>query len=108
MAQEETKPIHAVLFQSGSGWVAQCLEHDIATQAPTLDGLLLELERILVAHVVAAAEEHHPPFDDLPKAPRRFWEMYEAHREHRFTCNPAEVPTSLLQAVPRLEAAWAR
>jgi hypothetical protein len=46
--------IRAVAFEHGDHWVAQCLEHDIATQARTLDSLLDELERILAAYILDA------------------------------------------------------
>lgn len=72
--------IHAVAFQTGSNWVAQCLEYDIATQASSLDSLLEELKRILAAQVCASAPEGMDPFSDIPKAPRRFWEMYRRAR----------------------------
>jgi hypothetical protein len=67
--------IRAVAFEHGDHWVAQCLEYDIATQAKTLDDLLYELERILVAHVMGA--EGANPFAAIPKAPQSFWRMYE-------------------------------
>jgi hypothetical protein len=69
--------LRAVAFQSGSNWVAQCLEYDIATQAETLDDLPYELERILVAHILVGRKEGLLPFAEIPKAPRRFWEMYK-------------------------------
>src|SRR5438270_10544232 len=71
--------IRAVAFERGDHWVAQCLEYDIATQAKTLDDLLYELERILVAHLMGA--EGADPFANIPKAPQRFWRMYETAEE---------------------------
>ena len=68
---------HAVAFKNGDWWVAQCLEYDIATQARTLDALLYELDRILVAHFLVAEEEGLEPFADIPQAPQRFWQMYK-------------------------------
>jgi predicted RNase H-like HicB family nuclease len=69
--------IRAVLFQEEGWWVAQCLEHDIAAQARTRDDLLYELERILVGHFFISAEKGKIPFANLPRAPRRYWVMYE-------------------------------
>jgi hypothetical protein len=68
--------IHAVAFRSGSCWVAQCLEYDIATQAKSLCELLYEVERILAAHFIVAKQEGVAPFAGIPKAPKRYWEMY--------------------------------
>lgn len=69
--------IRAVLFQSHGWWVAQCLEYDIATQARTQADLLYELERIIVGHFLVSAEMGRRPFERLPRAPRRYWEMYD-------------------------------
>ena len=84
--------IHAVAFQHGEWWVAQCLEYDIATQARTLDDLLLEVERILFAHVVVAKKEGIEPFASIPKAPKRFWQMYRTARTKLTPVEPARLP----------------
>ena len=72
--------IHAVAFHSEDCWIAQCLEYDICSQAPTLYELLTEVERELEAHVIVARAEGIEPFAGVPKAPRRFWEMYKNGR----------------------------
>lgn len=69
--------IRAVLFQEEGWWVAQCLEYDIAAQARTQDDLLYELERILVGRIQISAAKGRQPFENLPKAPSRYWAMYE-------------------------------
>jgi hypothetical protein len=74
-ADQDDAQIHAVAFEHGGRWVAQCLEYDIATQASTLDDLLYEFERILVAHILGA--DGADPFANLSPAPRSFWEMYD-------------------------------
>jgi hypothetical protein len=81
--------IRAVAFENGDHWVAQCLEHDIATQARTLDELLYELERILVAHMVGAGAA---PFATIPKAPQAFWQMYEAAVTRVSSVKRAQLP----------------
>lgn len=43
-------------------WVAQCIEFELATQAPTLDELLVEVRRIVHAHVQACAAEGIEPW----------------------------------------------
>jgi hypothetical protein len=72
--------IKVVAFKEGDWWVAQCLDYDIATQARTLPDLVGEVERILMAHWAVGAQEGVEPFANLPRAPRRFWELYEAAR----------------------------
>ena len=69
--------ISAVLFQDGEWWCAQCLEYDIAAQAPTLSELRYELERVLATHIAASEEQDQHPFETLNAAPQKFWEMFE-------------------------------
>jgi hypothetical protein len=69
--------IRAVLFQEEGWWVAQCLEYDIAAQARTQADLLYELERLLVGRILISAKKGRQPFENLPKAPSRYWTMYE-------------------------------
>lgn len=100
-------PIHAVAFPNGGRWVAQCLEYDIATQAETLDALLYEIQRILVAHVVVAERENLEPFADLPKAPKRFWEMYERALSPVKPAPRPELLPGVSEKIPQLELKFA-
>jgi hypothetical protein len=79
--------IRAVLFQEEGWWVAQCLEYDIAAQARDQSDVLYELERILAGRCLLSASKGRLPFEGLPRAPRRYWVMYE---------QAAPVPTSAL------------
>lgn len=68
-----------ILFieEPGKGkWSAQVLEHDIATQADSLQDLFFEVERILVSYIALAAAEGRVPFEDIPPAPRKYWDVY--------------------------------
>jgi len=69
--------VSAVLFQDGEWWCAQCLEYDIAAQAPTLSELRYELGRVLAAHVAASEELGQDPFETMSAAPQKFWDMFE-------------------------------
>lgn len=66
-----------VVFQEGEWVAAQCLEYDIATQARTLDDLVHEVQRIIVGHIATSRKFHKRPFDGVPEAPRKFWDMFE-------------------------------
>jgi hypothetical protein len=92
MENHEEHAVRAVAFRNGRNWVAQCLEYDIATQAKTRGALLCELDRILTAHLLMAEKEGTSPFKGIPRAPKRFWEMYRAARSkvhHRPTVEVA-------------------
>jgi hypothetical protein len=68
----------SVLFiEEPRGWSAQVLDYDIATQAASLEELFYEVERILLAYIALAAEEKHAPFEGIPPAPKKYWEVFE-------------------------------
>ena len=74
----KTIRIRAVLFHEAGWWCAQCLEYDIATQARTIPELKDELEHILSIQVELARERGQEPFAIFPKAPERYFQMYDA------------------------------
>jgi hypothetical protein len=78
--------IRAVMFQDSSFWCAQCLEHDVAVQAETVDELVVALADTLSAYVELAATEGREPFADMPPAPIEFEDMFR--RAHEFKARP--------------------
>jgi len=72
--------LRVLFIEEEGGWSAQVLEHDIATQADTLQELFYEVERILVSHVALAAAEGRPPFNGIPPAPRKYWDVFKRSR----------------------------
>ena len=71
--------LRVVVVQEGKWLSAQCLEYDIATQARTLDDLAYELQRI-ICHIATSRTLNKEPFEGLPKAPQKFWDMFERSR----------------------------
>ena len=69
--------LRAVIFRDGDWWVAQLLEYNLATAARSLEAIPAELERFLTVQIVGSLEAGVEPFEDLPKAPQRFWDLYE-------------------------------
>lgn len=89
------------MFKSGDLWVGQCLEYDIAAQAKTLKELSYQLERALVGHLMIARDNGMEGFQNVPKAPARYWQMFEdglkveTPQTHRFQVTglpPVELP----------------
>jgi hypothetical protein len=74
--------LHAVVFQRGEWWIAACLEHCFVTQARTEEALLADLERIIKTHIILERERGKEPFVSVPKAPKRFWQMYRDAAAH--------------------------
>ena len=63
--------------QQDSWCSAQCLEWDIAVQAQGVEKTLLELHRVLKGHIAISEKMNIPPFKKLPKAPKKFWDLFE-------------------------------
>ena len=71
----------SVLFIEGDGWwSAQCLEHDIAAQAKTLNALFYEMERVLVSQLAIDEELGRKPFEGIGRAPKKYWEAFRRSR----------------------------
>ncbi|HEX4498990.1 MAG TPA: hypothetical protein VIE43_25155 [Thermoanaerobaculia bacterium] len=81
-AQPREIRLHAVIYQSGEWWIAACLEHCFVTQARTEEALLVDLERIIKTHIFLETERGRDPFVSIPRAPQRFWKMYEDAAAH--------------------------
>lgn len=68
--------VRTVIFREGDWWVAQCLEFDLAAQAKTVKDLAYEIQRVIVGHMVVCKQEGIRPFEHLPKAPDKYWDMF--------------------------------
>jgi hypothetical protein len=73
-----TYKLSVLFIEDSLGWSAQVLEYDIATQADTLQALFHEVERILVAYVALAHADGRQPFEGIPRAPEKYWEVFKA------------------------------
>ena len=82
-------------------WSAQCLDHDIATQAKTLPELYYELHRLILGHLIISVELQREPFAGLPKAPQKFWDIYRQSSYHlQVKRNPFRVPQKFAGRMP--------
>lgn len=75
----ESLSIRAVVFQEEDGWIAQCLEYDLCTSAKDRKELTRKLASQLRLQIVLDLAKGKKPFQDLPRAPQRFWEMYSGN-----------------------------
>jgi hypothetical protein len=77
MAMKMT-PIHVrvVVFKEGDSYIAQCLEYDICTQAKSPKELQKRFALNLFSNV-AVCMELGKPLTDIPRAPQRYWKMFE-------------------------------
>lgn len=95
----EKMDVRAVVFKSGDHWMVQCLEFDVAAQATSVKDVTYQFERAMVAHMVIARENNMEPFTNVPKAPKRYWKMFEdgiqlaPAKTHTFIVNESARPS---------------
>lgn len=73
------KPFKLVVFKAEDSdfWNAQCLEVDIGAQAKTVEDVLYELQRALIGHVFLSKKLGVEPFENIPQAPEKIWELWK-------------------------------
>ena len=78
MAGETNQPttLHFVLFEEEGAWVAMCLERYIGAQGSTKEEAMRGLQIVYRAELDLSLERTGQPFDDIPRAPEKFWGMY--------------------------------
>ena len=68
--------LDVVVLKGNGVLVAQCLQHDIAVQAPSDDLLRERFVRAVQLRLAEDEEKARAPLSTVPQAPRRFWDMY--------------------------------
>lgn len=86
---EKKEVIRAIVYREGSEWVAQCLEVDIAAQAPDLKQLQERLEATLVLEAQQSKGPDGRPFKGIDPAPEHFQKMWETRAGALKPVNPA-------------------
>ena len=59
------------------GWVAQCLEYDIAAQGQTIDVVKKRFRHTLIGQILVDIKHGKEPLEGIKKAPREFWKQFE-------------------------------
>ena len=80
MSQE---PLKLVIYREEGGWVARCLQHDIAAYGKTSDEAKKELRYLIFGYVIACVEHSERPFQHAVPAPGEFWEMFGEASEYQ-------------------------
>lgn len=88
-------------FVGGEGhWIAQCLEYDIAAQGGTLKKAQYEWQLALAARFASAQQLGLHPLEGLPKAPQKFWMLYDEEAQ------PID-ETAVVRVIAELSGPWA-
>jgi len=89
----------------GTEWyVAQVLEHDIATQARSINELSYEIQRMIVGHILCCEQEGIDPWL-VQSAPKAYEDMYVAS-EHDWTVDITRGKTDEQLKLPLPELAF--
>jgi hypothetical protein len=68
--------LNFLLSQDEHGWTGRCLEYHFVTEADTLPGLMYELQRTMVGHLVISQTQGIEPFAGLSRAPDPYWAQF--------------------------------
>jgi hypothetical protein len=69
--------VSVLIRNEGRGWVAQCLEYDIAAQGETIADAKAALERTFVSQVAIDFAFGIPALSQVAAAPREYWRLFE-------------------------------
>lgn len=71
-----TLTVSVLLLHEEGGWVAQCLEVDVAAQGKTIAEAKSALERTFVGQIVLDLKNGRQPLEAIGPAPGEYWEMF--------------------------------
>ncbi|MGH7038502.1 MAG: type II toxin-antitoxin system HicB family antitoxin [Stellaceae bacterium] len=69
--------VSVVIYPEGDVWIAQCLEYDIVSQGETIQDVQDRLTQNIAATLSVYADNGKNSLEDIPPAPKKFWEMFE-------------------------------
>lgn len=74
----DSRQIRAVIFQDEGVWIAQCIDYDIAAQAPTLSDVRRRLMMTINLERDYTLEKTGEEFGGIAPAPQYFHKLYHA------------------------------
>lgn len=92
-----------------SGWVAQCLEFDIAAQGKSIKDAQNAFERVLAGQVMLDMQNNRRPFTGIGQAPKEYWDMFEASErltDRRPFRLPPGIPPAFMLAAAQERRVW--
>ena len=96
--------LSVLLINDGNGYTAQCLQYDIAAQGETIKEAQSAFEYAITAEVGYLSETQRT-LEDLPSAPKHFWDLFEeASLLAPISSPPMRVPSSITSILNSLFA----
>ena len=96
--------VRTIVFREEGMYVAQCLEYDIAVQAPDVDLVLDRLKLTLEAELEMCREEDKDLADCISPAPNYYHGLWE-RRSDSWTQHFLDMPLDIAFVRPELQAA---
>jgi|GraSoiStandDraft_11_1057310.scaffolds.fasta_scaffold1097691_1 hypothetical protein len=73
----ELEHLRVIVYREGDVYVAQCLEHDIATQGSDIPAALERLDLTIDAECAISKETGGKAFERIPSAPNYFHTLWD-------------------------------
>ena len=74
------KTLRVLLLKEDGGWVAQCLEYDIAARGDSIDEALISFRDTLLGQVELDSQRGREPFAGKKPAPPWYWQTLKHAR----------------------------
>jgi hypothetical protein len=74
---DDLEHLRVIVYPEGDGFIAQCLEKDIATQAGDIPTLLERLDLTIDAECAMSRDRDETPFSQIGAAPNYFHDLWE-------------------------------
>ena len=68
--------LSVVVFKENKGYVAQCLEFDIAAQGTTEKKAMESIVKIISGQIKLDVKYGKEPFAGIERAPERYWDLF--------------------------------
>ncbi|WP_316205918.1 hypothetical protein [Bradyrhizobium sp. SZCCHNR3058] len=75
-ANGDLEHLRVIVYREGDLYVAQGIDHDIATQAPDIPTLLERLDLTIEAECAMSRDKHSEPFAGIAPAPNYFHALW--------------------------------
>jgi hypothetical protein len=95
--------LRAIIFREGDVYVAQCLEYDIATQAPDIDSVIDRLELTIEAEFAHCGHNGTEPHKAITPAPNYYHDLWESR-----TVALTRANISIPEGAPQIDYALAK
>ena len=80
------------VIANASGWVAQCLEYDIAAQGDTISEAMASFRRTFLGQVRVDVAHGRKPLEGIQKAPAEYWAEFSRAEQLMPNTTPFSVP----------------